>query len=339
MNNDINLSEKNFSLPDRNQQPPHWRWHNFKNAQGRSIRFGTVSPKDTVPDAVVVALPGLSEFGEKYFELAHDMLDRNMAFWVIDWCGQGASERYIKSSRHKRHSESFQNDLADLHQFISGYVRHAAVHPDVGRIPLVMLAHSMGGNIGLTYLSKYPDIFSCAAFSAPMLGIADLDKYPSWVLGPLTSLLALIAGKKYVFGGGDWSQDNRTDPTENEFSSDPVRSQIHNYWSIQKPELQIGSPTFNWLRQAYKAIQFLQKPENIAKIELPVLCAVASNDRIVSNSMITETIKKLPHHELIIIDKAKHEIFMEKDEYRLQFLKAFDKFLKTNNIRNKLAKF
>ena len=39
--------------------------------RGMRIRVGAV--KSAAERAIVVALPGLSEFGEKYFEVAHDV--------------------------------------------------------------------------------------------------------------------------------------------------------------------------------------------------------------------------------------------------------------------------
>ena len=152
-------------LEDRFLPPPGWRWHQFKNAKGRSLRFGSVFPENRVPEAIVIALEGLSEFSEKYFEVAHDLLKMDCAFWVLDWQGQGKSQRHLKNP-HKRHSSSFDEDVADLHFFIQEYVKHSAVHPDVGRIPLVMLGHSMGANIGLHYLHRHPDMVTWPEMSS-----------------------------------------------------------------------------------------------------------------------------------------------------------------------------
>ncbi len=156
-------------LETRLTQPEGWRWHSFEH-EGRKIRFGSVSPKDSIPDAVIVCLHGVREFSEKYFETARWCLDNNFAFWTCDWVGQGKSTRYLKNPQ-KRYNLSFNRDVEDLHAFIIGYIKHSSVHPDKGRIPMAMLAHSMGANIGMRYLAKYPDTFECAALTAPMIGI------------------------------------------------------------------------------------------------------------------------------------------------------------------------
>ncbi|HEY8189985.1 MAG TPA: alpha/beta hydrolase, partial [Micavibrio sp.] len=176
------------ALEPRFLQPEGWRWHMFTNPDGRKLRFGTVSPKNRVPDAVVICLPGLSEFAEKYYETAHDMLRRNLAFWILDWQGQGKSERPL-ANRQKRHSSSFDDDVGDLHFFLMEYVKHASVHPDVGRIPMVMLAHSMGANIGMRYLAQHHDMFSCAAFTAPLTGIRATRFLPTSVALDISGVL------------------------------------------------------------------------------------------------------------------------------------------------------
>lgn len=302
------------------------------------MRFGTVAPKDGVPDAVVIGLQGLSEFGEKFYEVAHNMLDRNISFWMMDWHGQGLSDRPLKD-KQKRHSTGFENDVADLHYFIREYVKHAAVHPDVGRIPLVMLGHSMGANIGMRYLAEHPDVFSCAAFSAPMLGISALDFAPSWAKLKLTALFKEAADQAYTFGGGPWKAESRANPGGNIFSSDPVRDAVHNAWCLHDKRLQVGSVTFGWLHAAQKSCETLADPAYAARIKTPCLMALAGEEALVNNTIGRATIANIPHAKVLELREAKHEILMESDRHRNVFLREFDRLLRDNNIRHKLEKF
>lgn len=329
------------SLPDLEERflpPPGWRWHSFRNPQGRKLRFGSVTPESRVPDAVVVALPGLSEFSEKYFEVAHNLLERNLSFWVLDWQGQGKSDRHLKN-RHKRFSNSFDEDVADLHFFLMEYVKHSAVHPDVGRIPLVMLGHSMGGNIGLRYLLRHPDTFACAAFSAPMLGIKSLQNWPRWMTMGLTALFREAMGQSYVFGGCDWHADARANPGNNHFSSDPVRDAIHNAWCLHDPELQVGHVTFGWLHAALNSCRLLRAKNSLRDIRTPILMALAGQDMLVDNNAIRHAAAAMPHVKLLELEDAKHEILMERDDIRNRFFNAFDDLLQVNQIKKKLQPF
>lgn len=326
------------SLEPRFQQPEGWRWHTFTNLKGRKLRFGSVFPKNRIPDAVVVCLPGLSEFSEKYFETAHDLLDRNLAFWVIDWQGQGHSDRHL-NNRQKRHSSGFDEDISDLHYFIMEYVKHAAVHPDVGRIPLVMLAHSMGGNIGLRYLIEHPDIFTCAAFSAPMTGLAATRILPLSVAVDVSAILKEFFNMSYVFGGRGWSPLERETQSATLFSSDPARAAIHNAWSQADPVLRVGHVTFGWINHALRSCAALQYAMAKNPVKIPCLFGLAGRDQLVDNEATRKMIARMPQAETLELKGALHEILMERDEFRGKFLLAFENMLMNNNVREKLKPF
>ncbi|MCB9991886.1 MAG: alpha/beta hydrolase [Rhodospirillales bacterium] len=326
-------------LEDRFLMPPGWRWHMFKNSQGRDIRFGSVAPESGIPDAVVIVLQGMGEFTEKYFELAHDLLKRNLSFWMIDWQGQGKSHRYLKDP-HKRHSGGFSQDVDDLHYFIMEYVKHSAVHPDVGRIPLVMLGHSTGANIGLRYLQQYPEMFTCAAFTAPLIGLSVLKPMPSWLSRPITAAFKEAMDQSYAgIRDRQWRPEMR-DATKNDIhSSDPARKAVHNSWCQFDPALQVGQVTYGWLHEANISCLKLQKKGFLETVETPCLFALAGKDRLVDNAAARKAIARMPNARIQEIPGAKHEILMETDDIRNRFLEAFDELLKSNNLKEKLKPF
>lgn len=320
------------TLPERFLAPKGWRTGFFVNNEtGHRISYGSVFPQRAQPPtAIIVCLGGLSEFAEKYFEVAHDMLDRGYAFWFIEWQYQGRSGR-MEPFPQRRHSDGFDTDVSDLHKFIADYVKPSAVHPDCGRIPLVMLAHSMGGNIGLNFLIQHPKFFDAAALSAPFLGIYDF-KWPMRLLAAAIAPLLPFVGKKYVFQGTDWSETARTGDDNIIFSSDAVRNTVHRYWSLKDPQLRIGSVTFSWVIQALKSCASLTKPGALNAIKIPILIAVAGDDKIVDNQVLRAVASRLPQGRILEIDGSRHEILMEIDEYRDVFLKAFDKMMEEHKI-------
>ncbi len=303
-------------LEERFLQPAGWRWHHFENKSGRRIRGGSVMPSGN-PDAIVVGLEGRSEFAEKWFEVAHDVSTRNLGFAVMDWQGQGKSDRYLPNPQ-KQHATSFDQDVADLHLFITTQL------PQNGA-PLIMLGHSMGGNVGLRYLRRHPGVFAGAALSAPMLGINDrlLLFLPGSLRLSVTFALSALLGKHYVPDGKDWHAAMRDRPGQNKFSSDPVRDAVHPAWYDFDPELQVGDVTYRWLYEAIKSCGIIAQPRFLEAINTPLLIAAAGSEEIVDNGAIRHAARYLPRARLVELEGARHEILMESDGIRDIFFNHF----------------
>lgn len=316
-------------LEERFLQPPGWRSHHFES-HGKRITYGCVFPADSVPDAVVVCLPGLSEFTEKYYEVARTCLDMNLAFWVLDWPGQGRADRDL-SNRQKRHADDFGIDVERLNDFIMGYIKHSSVHTDKGRIPLVMLGHSMGANIGLRYLSRYPDLFSCATFSAPMFGIKALNSIP--FSGILLKIFNWLKPESYVSGGSDWHMDMRGKDDHGVFSHDDAREKIHSTWSNADPELAVGSPTFGWLYHAENSCRFIKRKSFLSTVKTPCLITMAGKETIVDNKDTKRAVAHLENAELLEFEDSGHEILMESDTIRDQFFAEFYKLIEKTVLK------
>ncbi len=316
-------------LEKRFTEPEGFRFHSFIR-NGRKIRFGSVFPKDSIPDAVVVCLPGLSEPIEKYFEIARDLNEKNLAVWIIDWMGQGGSGRYLPNA-HKRHSAGFDEDVEDLHYLILEYIKHSSVHPDKGRIPMAMLAHSMGGNIGIRYMDKHKDLFECAGLSAPMMSIKGFERFPKAALLTLARTFKTFSGTSYGFSQKDWSEDMRSEkPGEGEFSSDAARDALFMQWCNANPDLQIGGVTFRWFYEAL--ISCNKAAKAVAGIDKPLLFATAGQDSIVDNAEIKRAQKNAQNSILIEFENAKHEILMETDDIRGDFLNRYYQLIQESII-------
>lgn len=318
------------SLEERFTKPLGWTSETFRNpVTSHDIYHASVSPP--APQAAVVVLGGLSEFSEKYFELSRDMLARNFSFFTMDWAHQGRSSRASSKSEGPRRSDGFEADLSDLHKFVCEYVRPRIALPGNKHLPLILIAHSMGGMIGLRYLSEHTGNFNAAAFSAPFLGVPKI----SWLeRALLTGLNAFDSTRtNYIPNmGKDWNEGRRSGDGTQEFSSDPKRDYIHPAWSIHDSILRVGDFSVGWIYEALQSFKKIENPGTLEKINIPVLLAIAENDTIVSNAAIRNAAARLKNRKLIEIDGAKHEILMESDAQRNQFMAAFDKLLQENNI-------
>ena len=294
-------------LDSRFLPPKTWETHYFDNPEtSHRVRYSFL-PADNKLKANLVILPGLSEFGEKYIETAIFFAAKGFDVYVIDWAYQGMASRYNKIP-HKRHSDGYEADISDL-----DFLIHRKITNDK---PFFMLAHSMGGNIGLRYLIDKPEVFKAASISAPLLGIQDLKSFTALI----SFILKLLSPfhHSYVPGGHDWKESNRSSDGKDIFSSDPVRDQIHNYWSLHNPDLQVGSPTLKWLYESLKSIHFVKSGYD--HIQIPVLIALAGKEKLVDNEEIKNAAKKIKKGSLLVLEGAKHEILMETDDIRDQFL-------------------
>lgn len=312
-----------FDLEDRFTEPEGWVW-NFFERNGRRIRFGYIAPDN--PKAIIVALPGLSEFGEKYFEFARDVIARGYGFYVIDWFGQGASGRYLKNPL-KRHAADFKEDVADLNAMIFEHVSHD--------IPLHMLAHSMGGNIGLRYLLGHPDTFKSASFSAPMVGIHALHDWPRWFGLGLSAGLRSIMGQTHTSFHGKHGQHQRTHFNGNPLTTDPVRFPIMQQWMDAHAVLNVGDVTFGWVYYALRSCFIVQ--DHAAQIETPCLFGLGSEDSIISNDAIRDAVLRISNSTLVEVQGARHELLIEKDALRVQFTDAFFAHVEACNTIDKQA--
>ncbi len=302
----------NLTLPDLEKRflpPKNWKIKSFTNPEtGHNIAYRTAFIDNA--KAIVFCLPGLSEYSEKYIETTRFLNDHGYNIVVIDWAYQGLSTRF-KENNHKRHSDGYEADLSDLHYLIKQEINST--------LPHYMLVHSMGGHIGLRYMSEHPNIIQAASITAPMININAL-KYLCGTTKNIFSILTPIH-TKYIVGGHDWSAKNRTNDGKDIFSSDLNRDQVHNAWCIKNPDLQVGSPTYKWLAETLKSICTLKAKETLQRIKVPLLVAYAGQEALIDNKAIKNTVNIMHNAELLNFENAKHEILMETDDVRDVFLK------------------
>jgi lysophospholipase len=110
----------------------------------------------------------------------------------------------------------------------------------------------------------------------------------------------------------------------NRLTHDEARFRRHHDQILAHPELAIGGPTWGWIAFALEATAYLARPENLQRIEIPVVICSAQADKIVVNAAQEAAAAALPDATLVPIPGAFHEILMETDERRALFWAAFD---------------
>ena len=303
------------ALEPRFLEPEGFRWGTLVNARGQVLRWGHLPVAGATRACILVG--GFGEFIEKYFETVNDFAARGLSVWCLDWSGQGASARPAGDPTRPL-ARDFTADADDLAQFAETVVTERR---------RLLVAHSMGGAIGLLSLSRHPGVFDAAVLSAPMLGL-HLGGLPRWLAAAIVGT-AMTLGKADGFapGAGRWKEDPALCAATSHNSNDDVRCLVQQKWCSARADLRVDGATFGWLRAALDVTDHLAQPALLAKVTLPVLIGGAGRDILVSPRRQQAAAALLPEARLVRFPEAKHELFMEADTVRRPWLAAIDAFV------------
>ena len=303
------------ALDARFLEPAGFQWGTYINSRTHALRWGHLPVPGATRSCVIVG--GFGEFIEKYFETIADFAARGFSVWCLDWDGQGASARPEEDPTRPL-ARNFAADADDLALFTQTMVPQG---------PRLLVAHSMGGAIGLLSLSRHPKVFDAAVLSAPMLGLL-LGGLPRWLAAAIVwTAMALGNAKAFAPGAGRWTADPALCPAKSHVSNDTARCLIQRGWYSAHPALQVDGATYGWLKAALEIMDELRTPALLAKVTLPVLIGSAGRDVLVSPRQHDATAKLLPDAALAKFPDAKHELFMECDAVRVPWFTAIDTFI------------
>ena len=293
--------------------PPDARAVWLRTADARRLRMGVFERPGA--RGTVLILPGRTEYVEKYAPLAAEFGRRGYAAAALDWRGQGLSDRPLRDRPLVGHVRRFTN-----YQFDLAAMTEAAAALRLPR-PWFMLAHSMGGAIGLRALCEGFGV-AAAVFSAPMWGIV--------VPPPAGRLRAtLVAGAARLVGlanlpvPGTSRRSYLADTAfaDNLLTTDPamwdwMRGQI-----ARHPELALGGPSLLWLSEALLELDRLQA---MPAPDVPCLTVVGTQEGIVDVAAIRSRMGHWPRGQLSVYEGARHEIPMETPVFRKRFFDEAD---------------
>jgi lysophospholipase len=257
---------------------------------------------------------GRGDFIEKYLEAHAHWRGQGWNVTAFDWRSQGGSRGQIKDG----HLDSLDVLVDD---FDGLTVDWSSATPG----PHVAIGHSMGGHVLLRTLAERRPPIDAAVLVAPMLMINSAPLPP--LAAGWTASLAAMAG----FGRQPaWHQAAVPD-TAGSFRQSCLTSSLERYedelwWWKREPGYNLGAPSWGWLKAAYASCAALTE-ERLKAVKTPVLLLGAERDRLVSADAIRRAAAVLPNAELVMFDRAAHEILREADPIRLEALGRIDAFL------------
>lgn len=287
----------------------------FEGIAGRTLRACAAPSLSDTPRGTAIICPGRTEFIEKYFETARDLQARGFAIVILDWPGQGLSDRLLDDPA-KGHIDRFETFMGALRNGLD------TLGADLPR-PYVSIAHSMGGAIALAAIAQKLVKVEAAAFSAPMWGlpINFAARYLIWAMRAM--------GKS-----GDYAR--QPGPPEsfetNIVTHDRARWQLQRTLIDVAPELELGPVTWGWLGASLDILAATTRPAMLRTIDIPIYVASAGEEKLVDNKAHARVAKFLPRCTHTTIEGARHEILMETDDKRALFWDGFDALLADANI-------
>lgn len=260
--------------------------------------------------ATILLFPGRTEYIEKYGRVARHLTASGYSVATLDWRGQGLSDRLSDDPLlgHVLRFRDYQTDVATLLEFTA---RHGTPAPHF------LLAHSMGGCIGLRALTQGLPV-ERAVFSAPMWGIKmKSSQRPAAAILPALARLT-GQGHRYTPGSRPVDYDPTTGFDDNLLTGDLDHFAYLCRHQQQDPRFALGGPSLVWFHEALRECRALVR---LPRPTTPARIYVGTREDIVTPEAITRIHANWPQADLAKIDGARHELMMETPDIRDRFFK------------------
>ena len=257
------------------------------------------------PAGTVVLVHGFTENAYKYAELIWSLTHLHFSVVAYDQRGHGRSWRADGlQDASVTHVDRFSDYVQDLHTVCDTLLK------DMPK-PWFVFGHSMGGAVVTLFLEQYPDVFSAAVLSSPMIA-PNIGGIPVKLASALAQGARLLGrGKKHPFfmkpyaGPEDFATSCATDPE---------RFAWYDGIKASRRDFQNSVPSYIW---SYESIHVTEKilaqgmPE---KIVCPVLLFSAETDSSVLPGPQAELISRIPNGQSELVRNARHEIFRSTND-------------------------
>ena len=280
-----------------------------KMRDGKMLR-GAVFPSEGEARGTLVLMTGYSEFIEKYFETIGDFTRLGYLVVMPEWRGHGLSDGDGREPT-RLHLKDFDINLRDLED---RWEKLIAPLPK----PHVGLAHSMGGQISLRAVQAHPEWLGGLAQCAPMHGLP--IPAPFMTVAKIVSLFYRLLGK-----ADSWNplqgQAVRPGVAEtNDVTNDFDRFRRTGTLYVSDPQLQVNGASLGWFATADKAMADTRRPAFLQTIATPLFIGSAEEEMLVDNKAHIHVLDHVQNGSGKLYKAGKHELMMEKDAVREEFI-------------------
>ena len=297
----------------------------FKKCQdGRKLRIIFWKAKKIKAYGTIFFLNGHREFIEKYSETFRFFLKIGFNVITLDWRGWGLSDRPFPSRPKVQHITGAAEYQLDLDVVIS-----LAKEKKLTK-PWHLVAHSLGCLIGLRRLILDPPCFNKYIFLSPLWGnVRSLPRPIQKLLIRCEKILHFLWLTKIT---NQSPKNYKPYSLTVNFKGNTLTSDKKQFNRLQailreNTELHSGTPTLGYL------IAILKEIDELSLIDLPeskILVLLAGEEQITDNDAVLRFIKRQNCIKVEKIEKAQHEILIEREEIREEALSSMHKFLKSS---------
>ncbi len=250
------------------------------------------------PKKTVVISHGYTESSEKFHEMTYYFLLDGFNVYIPDQRGHGLSYRKL--------SDNTLTYIDDFDEYEKDFELHAAKAKELGNLPLLLYAHSMGGAVAMQTLIKCPELFEAAFLSSPMIVPAS-GNIPMWVGKAIAGAAVLLGMKeKRAFISPPYSGHEEF---ENSCKTCKVRFDEYEKIKSSTPCYQNACTTYGWICQSLKVGPEILKKGVPEKVNVRIFMAIAGKDTVVLAGPQKELAGRLPNCTLKIYPESKHEIY------------------------------
>lgn len=269
----------------------------LRSRDGTALHVRRVRPAGGAR-ARLLLVHGFAEHGGRYGHVLSYFAGQGFECQVLDLRGHG------RSGGRRTYVRRFADYVDDAETFLVGQGR------GLPELPLLALAHSMGGLVLLRTLQTRADLLPPlrgAAVSSPFLGIA--AELPAW---------KTIAGKGLSRVWPAFRLPSDLDPSH--LSRDPAVGQAY----LADP-LVVKSATSRWFTEILAAHRAVF--EDAARVRVPLLLQHGTDDRLAETAATERLAARLAvPHDLRLWPEMRHELMNEvgKEQVLEHLLRWFE---------------
>lgn len=311
MTNNISFLGEDDFLSAMEKENKKWRTEkvvrgSLKSFDGTKLNYYVAAPDNPVGSVTIVH--GMAEFWAKYHEYAWYLYQAGFKVFFMELRGHGYSEGKV-SAPDLIYIDDFSTYVEDLYCFVE-----SVVIPESKNLPMVLLAHSMGGAVSTLFLEKHPGIFKGVILSSPML------KMKAGNINPVLELVLRIYVKLFNQGKKIAPNQKRFNPnTPFETSSAASRPRFDYQLEKRKKDdhYQTTGATFGWALASLKVHRDIFK--HLDKIKVPVDIFTAGQDHLIDPAGYEMFKEKVPKARIHAYDASRHEIFNSGEALRKKY--------------------